>query len=108
MSLFHIVLISFRSDTPEGTRQKVFNAFQSLAGECGGKGAGIQHFEVAHNLDLRKNVHLVETAVFEDSEALQRFRGHPAHTALTDTLRECADWQVGDFHTNIFDDIFEK
>lgn len=96
--LWHVVLISFRPETSEQERAKMYNQFQSLALDCGGKKAGVLFFTVARNLDLRKNVHLVEVAVFRDSDALQAFRTHPKHKELTDILSKIADWQVGDFH----------
>lgn len=97
MALWHLVLISFRPDVSKVTRDRIYDQYQTLSEACGGKGAGIQFFKVEHNLDLRKNVHLVELAVFDDNDALQRFRRHPVHAALTDQLSKVADWQVGDF-----------
>lgn len=94
--LWHVVLISFHNNTPETVRQEIYNRYQTLADECGGEKAGILLFKVDHNLDLRKNVHLVEIAVFRSNEDLQRFRVHPKHKELTDILSTAADWQVGD------------
>lgn len=94
--LFHTVLISFTEKATEEQRVKVYDLYQTLAEDCGGRAAGILYFKVDHNLDLRKNVHLVELAVFTDNEALQKFRTHEAHKEVTDILREIADWQVGD------------
>jgi quinol monooxygenase YgiN len=96
--LWHVVLLSFRPGTPETVRHEVFNRYQTLASDCGGADAGILFFAVHENLDLRKNVHLVEIAVFENEAALQRFRQHPKHGELTNILRVHADWQVGDLH----------
>jgi len=39
---------------------------------------------------------LVEVAIFENDDALQRFRGHPKHKKFTNVLSEIADWWVGD------------
>jgi hypothetical protein len=94
--LWHIVLISFKSDAPEAVRQEVYERYQTLAEECGGEKEGILLFKVEHNLDLRKNVHLIEIAVFRSDEDLQRFRVHPKHKEITDILCSIADWQVGD------------
>ncbi len=98
--LVHTVLISFKPEAPAAAKEKVFDLFQTLAERCGGPGAGILYFEVKHNLDLRKGVHLVEVAIFTDNASLQRFRVHPAHMELTNLLREHADWQVGDYETD--------
>ncbi len=100
-SLLHIVLISFRLDAPDSARQKAYGMLLTLGDDCGGKEAGILFFTVDNNLDLRKNVHLVEVAIFKDNEALQKFRNHPKHAALTEILRDIADWQVGDIKTEL-------
>ncbi len=95
--LWHVVLISFRPETPEEVRESVYECYQTLAEKCGGREAGIVSFTVERNLDLRKGIHLVELAVFRDDAAFQAFRAHPEHTKITDVLRDVADWQVGDF-----------
>lgn len=94
--LWHVVLLSFRSETPESVREDVYRRYQTLQEDCGGATAGILFFNVQKNLDLRKQVHLVEIAVFRDEAALQAFRAHPKHQELTNILRRAADWQVGD------------
>lgn len=94
--LWHDVLISFRDTASEDVRQEVYDRYQTLDRDCGGKEAGILFWNVSWNLDLRKNVHLVEVAVFRDDVALQAFRVHPKHNEITKILREVADWQVGD------------
>ncbi|MBI2099157.1 Dabb family protein [Candidatus Uhrbacteria bacterium] len=98
MPLWHICLISFHQDAPESVRREIYDRYQTLDADCGGAGAGILFWKVAWNLDLRKNIHLVEISVFTNNDALQRFRRHPKHMELTDILREIADWQVGDIH----------
>lgn len=94
--LWHVVLISFHANASGSAMQEVYDRYQTLAEECGGAGEGILHFQVNHNLDQRKGVHLVEIAVFRSNEDLQRFRMHPRHVELTDILKSIADWQVGD------------
>ena len=94
--LWHVVLISFREGVPEAKRREIFDRYQTLAEDCGGENAGILLWRVGWNLDLRKKVHLVEIAIFENDAALQAFRKHPKHTELTVILREIADWWVGD------------
>ncbi len=94
--LWHVVLISFHSNEPEAVREEVYKRYQTLGEDCGGEKAGILLFKVEHNLDLRKNVHLVEIAVFRSNEDLQQFRAHPKHQEITDILATIADWQVGD------------
>ena len=94
--LFHVVLISFQESVQETSREEVYNRYQTLAVDCGGREAGIIFFKVEKNLDPRKGAHLVEIAVFRDNEALQQFRVHPKHKELTEILCRIADWQVGD------------
>jgi hypothetical protein len=96
----HVVLISFKAGISQGEKDEIYQMYQTLDTECGGKEAGILEWKVEHNLDLRKGVHLVEVALFADNEALQRFRFHPKHKELTDILSKIADWQVGDFIEN--------
>lgn len=94
--LHHVTLISFRDETPESVREELIKICQNLQKDCGGIGAGILSWNVDRNLDMRKEMHIVEIAVFENDDALQEFRVHPAHQAFTDRLREVADWYVGD------------
>lgn len=94
--LHHVVLIKFHEGVSREIQEEIFSRYQTLAEDCGGAGAGILFFKVDWNRDLRKGVQLVERAIFEDDDALQRFREHPAHKDLADKLRQCADWWVGD------------
>ncbi|MBI2047566.1 MAG: Dabb family protein [Parcubacteria group bacterium] len=97
-ALWHVVLISFRPETPESVRMEIYKCYQTLGEDCGGMNAGILFMLVEHNLDLRKNIHLVEIALFKDSDALQTFRQHPKHKELVDILSKVADWQIGDIY----------
>ena len=95
-NLWHVVLISFKPGATEEMRQILYDRYQTLDNDCGGRDAGILFWKVARNLDLRKGVHLVEIAIFENDEALQTFRHHPKHQEITDIASRIADWQVGD------------
>lgn len=97
-TIWHVVLISFKPEASETIKQEIYDRYQTLNEDCGGEAAGILFWEVDCNLDLRKNVHLVEIAVFKDDAALHAFRRHPKHKELTDILSQVADWQVGDIH----------
>ncbi|OGY98976.1 MAG: hypothetical protein A2945_03985 [Candidatus Liptonbacteria bacterium RIFCSPLOWO2_01_FULL_52_25] len=97
-NLWHAVLISFKPDTPEEIRRDIYDRYQTMDADCGGKDAGVLFWKVDRNLDPRKNVHLVEIAVFRDMNALQTFRNHPKHKELTNILSKVADWQVGDIN----------
>ena len=102
-ALWHVVLISFKKDSTEAERQEVYDRYQTLDEDCGGKAAGILFWKVDHNLDLRKGVNLVEIAIFESDDALQKFRVHPTHKEFTENLlSKIADWQVGDIYCPAF------
>lgn len=97
-NILHVVLISFKPEASKLVRQEIYDRYQTLAQDCGGENAGILFWKVDHNLNLRKNVHLVEIAVFKDTGALRAFGQHPKHKEFTDMLSKVADWQVGDIH----------
>lgn len=97
-ALWHVVLISFKAEASPAVQNDVYEKYQVLAEQCGGKKAGILFWKVGWNIDLRKGVQLVEIAVFESDAALQRFREHPRHKEMTNLLRQIADWKVGDIH----------
>ncbi len=94
--LWHSVLISFRDTAPEAVKREIYERYQTLGKDCGGKDAGILFWQVDWNLDQRKKVHLVEFAIFRDNTTFQAFRAHPKHREITDMLFKVADWQVGD------------
>lgn len=94
--LFHVVLIKFKEEATERQRQQIYNWYQTLGEDCGGKDAGILYWAVQPNLDQRKGWNLVELAIFTGDDVLQAFRIHPNHSRVTDLLREIADWVVGD------------
>lgn len=94
--LHHVALIKFHEGVPREIQEEIFSRYQTLAEDCGGAASGILFFKVDWNRDLRKGVQLVERAIFEDDDALQRFREHPKHAELAGILRQCADWWVGD------------
>lgn len=95
-ALWHTVLITFRPASTVDQREHVYRRLQALDEACGGADAGILYWQVGHNLDRRKNVHLVEIARFRDQAAFQAFREHPAHQGVVKLMREIADWVVGD------------
>jgi hypothetical protein len=97
----HVVLISFRSILGADHRALAADRHRLLGEQCGGRPAGIMHWQVAENLDQRKGWHLVEFAVFRDRQAFEAFRRHPAHLAAGAVLSEIADWAVGDLETPI-------
>ncbi len=96
--LWHVVLFTFHANASEVQKTEVLERLKILGDDCGGKNAGIIMWKAGENLDLRKNIALVEIATFRNNEALQRFRAHPKHAEFVAIVRECADWQVGDIY----------
>ncbi|OGC84533.1 hypothetical protein A3F55_00985 [Candidatus Adlerbacteria bacterium RIFCSPHIGHO2_12_FULL_53_18] len=93
----------FRSHATEAQKKEIFDRYQTLGEDCGGVEAGILFLQVAHNLDQRKGMHMVEVAIFRDAAALQAFRKHPWHQELTNILGTFADWAAGDINISLAD-----
>ena len=99
--IVHVVLISFRPHATPEQQQQALLEHRALGERCGGKDAGILLCQVEHNLDQRKNWHLMQLALFRDDAAFERFRAHPAHAQAVSVLREIADWAVGDIRSDL-------
>jgi hypothetical protein len=95
-ALVHAVLVSFRDHVSEAQREQIVAQYEKLGEVCGGEKEGILFWRAGINLDQRKNWHIVQFSIFRDNEAFQRFRYHPAHAMLSETLRQIADWSIGD------------
>ncbi len=95
--LYHVVLFKLHPGAPEDKKKEVFKLFQRLKEDVGGEKAGLLSFELKENMDMRKGLDWVELGVFRDNDALQAFRVHPRHKAITDILCIISDWSVGDF-----------
>ncbi len=96
MKLWHITFISFKKDTADSLRKEFHLRLKRLGEDCGGLEAGIIYWSVKKNTDLRKGVHLVLISIFENAEALEKYKQHPKHKEFSNLLRDIADWQVGD------------
>jgi hypothetical protein len=95
-ALAHTVLVRFRDHVGETQRQEIASQYETLGEACGGEQAGILLWRAGLNLDQRKNWHIVQFSIFRDTDALQRFRSHPAHATLSELMQPLADWAVGD------------
>ncbi len=95
--LFHIILFSFLPETKEEIRQEIINRYSTLGEDCGGADAGILFWSVKPNIDLRKNIHFVEMAIFKNRECLEQFKNHPKHKEVVEILKTSANWYVADF-----------
>jgi hypothetical protein len=101
LTYLHVVLISFRADSNVNDRAAALVRHGSLGEQCGGRAAGILHWQVAENLDQRKGWHAVEFAIFADRMSFEAFRRHPAHVMAGTYLSEIADWAIGDLETDL-------
>lgn len=93
--LYHIVFISFKENITTEDRKHAEDLYKKLQEESL-KDVGTLFFTVVPNQDLRKNIHLVEVAVFKDRDAFERFHNLPAHTKVSHFMRDIANWYVGD------------
>lgn len=94
--LLHVVLISFLPTTTQEMRDDVSDRYTMLGQEAGGTDAGILFWSTKPNMDLRKNIHLIEVAIFKDSQSYEKFKNHPKHKEVVELLKTSADWSVGD------------
>lgn len=94
--LHHVVLISFLADTPQEMREEIANKYATLGDDAGGKEAGVLFWSVKPNMDTRKNIHLVEIAIFKDNKSFEDFKNNPKHIEVVELLKKSANWTVGD------------
>lgn len=94
--LHHFVLISFFSSTSQEMKDEIARRYSTLGEEAGGTEKGILFWSVKPNMDTRKNIHLVEFAIFKNKQSLDDFKNHPRHVEVVELLKASADWYVGD------------
>jgi hypothetical protein len=94
--LLHVVLISFFSTTTQDMRDEISDRYAVLGEEAGGQDMGILFWSTKPNMDLRKNIHLIEVAIFKDKQSYDNFKNHPRHIEVVELLKNSADWSVGD------------
>ena len=96
--LYHIIFISFKKGTPNSIKKKIYCQYQTLGVETGGRKAGILYWNIQQNLDLRKNIQLIEFAVFKNEYALERFKNHPKYIKLVENyVKKYCNWYRGNF-----------
>lgn len=96
MSVLHVVLFRFCEAVGAEQRAQLLDMLASLGEACGGRTAGILEWAVGPNLDQRKGYSLIEVGLFQDVDALNRFKAHPLHQATAAQISGYADWVVGD------------
>ena len=94
--LLHVVLISFLPATTQEMQDEISDRYAMLGEEAGGEKAGILFWSTKPNMDLRKNIHLIEVAIFKDKQSYENFKNHPKHKKVVELLKTSADWSVGD------------
>lgn len=97
--LHHVILITFLPEAQESVKNEIIERYATLGADCGGHEAGILFWSTKPNTDLRKNIHLVEIAIFKDNDSFEKFKKHPKHIEVLELLKTSANWYVGDiFH----------
>ncbi len=86
----HCVWIKFRSDALVAERCAVFDRLAQLVGQVPGLLA-LRYGSNARYEALDQGFSEGFIAVFEDAEALARYRGHPEHIAAGEALVSLAD-----------------
>jgi hypothetical protein len=94
--LHHIVLISFLPNISQDIKDEIALRYATLGDDCGGKKEGILFWSAKPNMDTRKNIHLIEVAIFKDKDSFENFKNHPKHKEVVELLKTSADWSVGD------------
>lgn len=94
--LHHVVLISFLPTASQEIRDEIADRYATLGEDAGGSKAGILFWSVKPNMDTRKNIHLIEVAIFKDKQSFDNFKNHPKHVEVVELLKVSADWSVGD------------
>ena len=87
--LRHVVLIQLVTDDPEhpldSTAQALIDGLRALPGQI----PEIRSYTVGRDLGLAPgNAHVAVLAEFDDAEALQTYRDHPAHVDVVQRLIE--------------------
>jgi hypothetical protein len=94
--LYHVVLISFFPDTNEKIREEIIKRYSTLGDDCGGKSKGILFWSAKPNLDLRKDINLVQVSIFKNEKAFNDYKKHSRHIETIEYLKLYANWYVGD------------
>ncbi len=94
--LHHVIFISFLPTASKDIRDEIADRYSTLGEDCGGEKAGILFWSTKPNTDTRKNIHLVEVAIFKDKPSFENFKNHPKHKEVVELLKVAADWSVGD------------
>ncbi len=94
--LHHVVLVTYLPTASQDIKDEIAARYATLGDDCGGVKSGILFWSAKPNLDTRKNIHLVEVAIFKDKQSFEDFKNHPKHKEVVELLRTSADWSVAD------------
>lgn len=94
--LHHVVLITFLPTASQEIKDEIADRYATLGEDCGGEKAGILFWSAKPNMDTRKNIHLIEVAIFKDKPSYENFKNHQKHKEVVELLKTSADWMVGD------------
>lgn len=88
----HIVLFRMYDDVADDEVDEMVASLRSL-----GDDPGVVSWRVERSLDERKGRVIVEDAVFESAEAIERFRVSARHRVVAERMSTMADWLIGDY-----------
>ena len=96
--LAHVVLFSFREGVSIAARHEATRRIRAMGASFSRANKGLLLWQVEENLDQRKSWHIVELAIFLDTDTFNAFRNNDAHRAIAEELSEISDWAVGDLN----------
>jgi hypothetical protein len=90
----HILLFRFNEGVPQEVRDDATNKLTALGEQC----PTVDYWSVGANIaDSKSAFDMAEVADFEDEEALQAYKEHPAHRELAEHLGTIATWALVDY-----------
>lgn len=96
-SIRHIILFKLYEEIDPKLEIKAIQLLQAL-GEGDG---GILEWRVERSMDTRKGVVIIESGLFKDGQAYERFRKSKKHLETVNFMKQIADWTVGDYIESI-------
>ena len=90
----HVILFKFRPDVSKEAKEKAISGLKNLETQI----PDIKEWSIGvQALPSTRAYDIAQISGFENIEALQRFRNHPAHLKSRDYLATIADWVVVDY-----------
>lgn len=91
----HVVLFTFYGYASAEQRKEAITELRALKQRI----PEIHEWSIGEEIRPTEHTYdLAEIATFENLEALDAFRAHPAHVAVRNLFSRIADWNVVDYH----------